>query len=674
MTGVSRRTVIGTGAAVAGALATGQVLPEAASGAPAHGRTGTIEDVKHVVILMQENRSFDHYYGSLSGVRGFADRQQLRYPDGTNVFEQPDANRAGDRVLRPFRMDTTRYDAQEAGDLDHSWDGTHAAANGGAWNRWVNAKGEEAMGYFTRADVPWQYSLADAFTICDHYFCSIQGPTTPNRLFLWTGTNDPAGTAGGPAISNPDDYLPVYRWTTYPERLERAGVSWQVYANTEIGEGDWLGDYGDNPLWLFQAYHDAQGSTDPAVRRLAERGSVTPWQPDAGQGHSVDHVLARFIGDCAAGTLPTVSWIVAPYRYSEHPQARPVDGAAYTDRVLRALWDSPGLWSSTVVLVDFDENDGFFDHVPPPVPPSGTAGEFVDGQPIGLGPRVPMTVVSPWSHGGWVNSQVFDHTSVIRFLELVTGVREPNISAWRRSVCGDLTSCFDFGDFNPRVPTLPDIGALVARADAQASLPPVPAPGPGAQPAPAQEPGGRPRRDLPYQPNANVLIDRATGAVSATLTNAGRAAMSFAVYPDAAPPFAATPVLVGPGREGQYRAETSGGRYAFTVYGPNGFIRAFAGTVVPEGRHEGQIPGVSVQVDPEHGGQLILTLRNAGSLAVRFTLASNDFLRLTEVHQVGREGFTRVTWPTQDGWYDVTITTTGAAPIAYRFAGRVERS
>jgi phospholipase C len=452
-------------------------------------------------------------------------------------------------------------------------------------------------------------------------------------------------------------------------------VSWQVYANTEIGEGDWLGDYGDNPLWLFQAYHDARDSTDPAVRELAERGSVTPWQPDAGQDHSVDHVLSRFIGDCAAGTLPTVSWIVAPYRYSEHPQARPVDGAAYTDRVLRALWDNPRLWESTVVLIDFDENDGFFDHVVPPSPAPGTAGEFVDGLPVGLGPRVPMTVVSPWSHGGWVNSQVFDHTSVIRFLEVVTGVREPNISAWRRAVCGDLTSCFDFTRFDATVPPLPDIDALVARADAQRGLPPVPAPGPGAQPAPVAESAGRGRRDLPYQPNGDLSVERSTGAVTVTLTNGGTAAMSFAVYPNAAPPFAATPVLVGPGGHGQYRVDTrtSDGRYDLTAYGPNGFVRAFAGSVVPPDRHDAGVPTVTAGIEPGHGGRLRLTLGNAGHAAVRFTLTGNDFLHRTETHQLGRDGSVTVGWPLRDGWYDVTVTAQAASPLTYRFAGRVER-
>jgi phospholipase C len=672
MTGVSRRTLINAGAAMAGTLAASPVLPgSAASAAPEHRRTGTIKDVKHVVILMQENRSFDHYYGSLGGVRGFADKQALRYPDGTNIFAQPDAHRTGDKVLLPFRMDTTRYDAQEAADLDHSWDGTHAAWNNGAWNRWVGVKGEETMGYFTRADLPWQYALADAYTVCDHYFCSIQGPTTPNRLFLWTGTVDPAGTAGGPSISNPDDYLPVYHWTTYPERLQQAGVSWQVYANTEIGEGDWLGDYGDNPLWLFQAYHDAQKSADPAVRQLAERGSVTPWQPDAGQGHSVDHVLSRFIGDCAAGNLPTVSWLVAPYRYSEHPQARPVDGAAYTQRVLRALWDNPHLWESTVVLLDFDENDGFFDHVPPPFPAAGTAAEYVDGKPVGLGPRVPMTVVSPWSRGRWVNSQVFDHTSVIRFLEVVTGVHEPNISAWRRAVCGDLTSCFDFATFDPSVPALPDVDALVAKADAEKTLPPVPAPAPGAQPVPTQEPASRRRRTLPYQPNGNATVDHTTGLVTVGLTNAGTATVSFAVHPDTTP-FAATPVLVGPEQSGHYvwDTNTSDGGYDLTVHGPDGFVRSFAGTIVRSGRHDGAVPAVTAQID---GSVLRLKLGNAGHSGVRFTLTGDDFPQRAQTRYVGGGDTQTVDWPARDGWYDVTVMASTGTRFAYRFAGHIER-
>jgi len=670
MSGVSRRSLIASGAAVAGAVAATQVLPGAAAAATtgtasehasAGRRHGDVRDVKHVVVLMQENRSFDHYYGALRGVRGFEDAQALRYPDGSSIFAQPDPTRAGGSLL-PFRMDTTRYDAQEATDLDHSWGGTHAAWNNGAWNRWVTTKGEEAMGYFDRADVPWQYALADAFTVCDGYFCSIQGPTTPNRLFLWTGTNDPRGTAGGPAIDNPDDYLPVYGWTTYPERLQEAGVSWQVYANTETGEGDWLGDYGDNPLWLFQQYHDAQASTDPAVHELALRGSVTPWQPDAGQGHAVDHVLERFIADCAAGTLPTVSWIVAPYRYSEHPQARPADGAAYTEGVLKALWANPELWASTAVLVTYDENDGFFDHVVPPTPTAGTTDEFVSGLPVGLGPRVPMTVISPWSRGGWVNSQTFDHTSVIRFLEVVTGVHEPNISAWRRAVCGDLTSCFDFGSFDPSVPHLPDTDALVARADAQKSLPPLPPPPAGEQAAPVQESGTRRHRRLPYRPDARLTVDR-SGTATLTLTNDGADAVSFMVYDATATPFAGTPVLVTRSHRQQVTVSAAGGRYDLRVLGPDGFLRTFAGTIPAPGA--AAVRAVA-EVDRDH---VRLTLSNTGRAAARFTVSDTAGRRRPYARTVGGDTEATVEWPIDDGGYDVTV---AAGGYLARFAGRAD--
>ncbi|SOD71729.1 phospholipase C [Jatrophihabitans sp. GAS493] len=685
MSGVSRRNFLGGAAAAAGAVAASQ-LPGAgtadaatvpsADPAAKRGHRGSIKDVKHVVILMQENRSFDHYYGSLGGVRGFADRQALTYPRGGDVFAQPDLARLGTSTLSPFHMDTTRFNAQEASDLDHSWLGTHAAWNGGAWDGWVGAKGEETMGYFTRADIPWQYALADAFTICDQYFCSIQGPTTPNRLYLWTGTIDPQGQAGGPAISNPDDYLPVYNWKTYPERLQQAGVSWQVYANDEVGDGDdgWLGDYGDNPLWLFQAYHDALASSDPKVRQLADRASLrTEWKPDSGQGQNVDHVLQQFIDDCASGSLPTVSWVVAPYGYCEHPRARPADGANYTNRVLRALWENPKLWESTAVLINFDENDGFFDHIPAPFAGPGTPGEIVDGLPIGLGPRVPMTVVSPWSRGGWVNSQTHDHTSVIRFLEQVTGVREPNISDWRRAVCGDLTSCFDFDSFDPSIPKLPDTAELVAEADREKSLPAVAIPALGGQPAPITELGGRKSRTLGYRADGNLSVDTKTGQVTATVTNLGSLALPLSVYSTHRVPFVATPLLVRPGESASYPNETllSGLRYDLALHGPDGFLRTFAGAVTLVLPHAGAIPGASVRLPKTATDAVLIRLENRGRAGERFTIRSNDHGPRKVTVLVTGGGHSELTWPTVEGRYDFTITADTDPHFAYRYAGRI---
>ena len=691
MAKLTRRSLLtGSAAAAAGVMAAG--LPGiAGAGAPAgHSgaaqtaaaaarRTGTIKDVKHVVVLMQENRSFDHYYGSLKGVHGFSDRTPLTYPNGTTIFDQPSTHRSAG-VLLPFRMDTTKYDAQDAGDLPHDWTTTHVAYGTGAWNRWVAAKSEQTMGYFTRSDIPWHYSLADAFTICDHYFCSIQGPTTPNRLFHWTGTIDPAGTAGGPAISNPADYNPVYKWTTYPERLQKAGVDWRVYANKEVGDDGahpWVGDYGDNPLWLFQAYHDALASSDPKVRDLADRAGVhTSWEPDSGQGEDVPHVLAEFIAACKSGALPTVSWVVAPYGYCEHPSARPVDGADYVNTVLQALWANPKLWESTVVLINFDENDGYFDHIVPPVPVAGTKDEFVAGKQIGLGPRVPLTVVSPWSRGGWVNSQVFDHTSIIRFLEVITGVKETNISDWRRSVCGDLTTCFDFRAFDPSIPSLPNVTDLVNQADTEEDLPPLPMPPNVPQTAPTQETVGADRRSrvLPYQPNGNVTIDRTTGAVTATLTNQGKAAVSFAGYPNAALAFAGTPVLVQPGGQGVYRwnAALTDGRYNLSLYGPNGFLRTFAGQIVPAAQTDVGIPAVTAELVTKGQRPLRLRLSNAGRSQVRFTCADNSYGHPTKTVYVDRGQTATVEWPTVDGRYDVAVTANTGTGFGYRYAGRIE--
>ena len=168
---VTRRRFLQLGGMTAGvAIAAGAdtqlggITRSAAATKPGH-LTGTIADLKHVVILMQENRSFDHYFGSLRGVRGFADRQALKYPNGTTIFEQPDTARTDRGYLLPFHMDSSKVNAQNAGDLDHSWDGDHSARNNGLWNNWVPAKTEQTMGYFTRADIPFQYALADAFTI-----------------------------------------------------------------------------------------------------------------------------------------------------------------------------------------------------------------------------------------------------------------------------------------------------------------------------------------------------------------------------------------------------------------------------------------------------------------------------------------------------------------------------
>ena len=675
---VSRRRFLQVGGAVAGAAAVGVGVSQLAggSGQSRAAATGTIADLKHVVILMQENRSFDHYYGTLRGVRGFADRQVLRYQDGTTVFEQPDKSRADRGHLLPFRMDSTKVDAQNAGDLDHSWEGDHSARNGGLWNNWIPAKTERTMGYFTRNDLPFNYALADAFTICDGYHQSILGPTSPNRMYLW------AGTSHG-WTDNPPDYTVEFTdVTTYPELLLKAGVSWQVYTNHEVGnvEGNdgWVGDYGDNPLWFYRQYQASGKAATAAGQQLAVQGAVQPWQPNAstplGPNH-VNHVLAGFISDCAAGKIPQVSWIVAPYEYSEHPTASPSYGAHYVRTVLEALMSNQALWETTALFITYDEHDGYFDHVLPAAPEATVTNEFIGGLPIGPGSRVPTIICSPWTRGGYVDSNSYDHTSILRFLETWTGVQAPNITTWRRSITGDLTAAFDFTRPDFSVPSLPDTVPLIAQSDAEKSFPSVTPPAEGAQAMPAQEAGTRPHRRSLHMPHADVTVDRHSFTVTATMSNAGAVGVSLLVFPDKFLPAGATPFTVVKGANRTYTwsaLATAGHGYAFSVYGPDGFVRSFAGDIVAAGTATGQIPRVAAMPVTGSAAGLRLTLANDGSTAVAYTLTASDYGGTTQTLTVGGNGSTTVAWPVAaDGYYDVIITANTSDGFTRRYAGRI---
>ncbi|HEU5267986.1 MAG TPA: alkaline phosphatase family protein [Jatrophihabitans sp.] len=384
--------------------------------------TGSLADIDHFVLLMQENRSFDQYFGMRPGVHGLAEpaartaiRRNLRSPHG----------------LRPFHLNATgdvRPDLLLV-DPAHSWSAQHQAWNGGALDRWMAVHDRDdgpeqarvVMGYYTRADLPAHYGLADAFTLCDQYFCSVLGPTGTNRLHWMSGTLDPDGANGGPIVGAAER-LPrgSLTWTTFPERLQDAGVSWKVYNHLPPQTRCEL----TGMLKYFRNYQDPQSV-------LYQRGLAPAWPRD-------------FIRDVRENKLPAVSWIIPSYPESEHPNWPPPAGAETIMRILTALVANPRIWEKTVFIVSYDENGGFFDHVPPPTPPVGTAGEYVRQLPalgpIGLGFRVPCLVISPYSRGGYVSSQVFDHTSQLRLIGRRFGVEVPNLSAWRRAVTGDMAS------------------------------------------------------------------------------------------------------------------------------------------------------------------------------------------------------------------------------------------
>jgi phospholipase C len=370
------------------------------------------------VILMQENRSFDHYFGTMPGVRGFNDPTAIKLASGRSVFYQPDPSHKQGYLL-PFHYDTKTTSAQATPGTDHSWPTQHQAWNGGKMNQWIAAKGEFTMGYFGQQDIPFHWALAEAFTICDNYHCSVFGPTNPNRLYMWTGMIDPEGKHGGPVIDNTPAFNNVIlSWKTYPERLEAAGLSWQVYQEED--------NYDDNALAWFTQFAAAE-SGSPLYQRGMRKLPAGSFEFDARHDR-----------------LPQVSWLVAPTAQSEHPDYLVAAGAEYIAQKLDAIASNPDVWAKTAFILCYDENDGLFDHVVPPTPAHGTKDEFVGGEPIGLGFRTPTTIISPWTAGGFVCSEVFDHSSLIRFVERRFGVSEPNISAWRRQTCGDLTSAFRF--------------------------------------------------------------------------------------------------------------------------------------------------------------------------------------------------------------------------------------
>ena len=475
---MSRRRLLRSGARTVAATAAAALMPPNVQRALAQGLTrpgsGSMRDIKHVVLLMQENRSFDHYFGTLAGVRGFGDPRPQRISNGRPVFYQPDP-RHPDGYLLPFHLDTRTTSAQKIPSTSHAWRTQHDAWNGGGMDNWLPAhlkadgtNGPYCMGYYTREDIPFQYALAESFTVCDNYHCSVLGPTHPNRMYWMTGTVDAEGLAGGPMIDNSSP-PGGYGWTTYPERLQQAGISWKVYQQRD--------NYGCNPLEYFKQFQTAPVSS-PLYQRGMRHGQEGQFEYDA-------------IHD----KLPAVSWIICTSYQSEHPDYLPADGAAFVAAKIDAIAANPDVWAKTMFILNYDENDGIFDHVRPPTPRVGTPQEFIDGEPIGGGFRVPCILISPWTSGGWVASDVFDHTSVLRFLEAWTGVREPNISAWRRRTFGDLTTAARLGSKPRPMPPLPDTaGPLNLAKYAVKHLPRPAFPGAGQEP-PEQEKSRRPERD-----------------------------------------------------------------------------------------------------------------------------------------------------------------------------------
>lgn len=639
---------------------------------PGNHRTGTLEDVEHIVILMQENRSFDHYFGTLRGVRGFGDPRAVALPSGDPVWRQP----SGAGKLLPFHPDAPNLGLQFLEDLPHGWNDTHMAWNAGRYDQWVASKGTTTMAYLTRGDIPLHYALADAFTVCDAYHCSFLGPTDPNRYHMWTGWTGNDGRGGGPVLDNAEA---GYDWSTFPEVLQKAGVSWKIYQDAGAGldaahfwgwgDDAYIGNYGDNSLLYFHQYQNALPGS-PLFQGARAATNIS-------QGGTL---FDMFRADVAGGSLPQVSWIVAPEAYTEHPNWPADYGAWYVSEMLDALTSSPEVWSKTALFLMYDENDGFFDHMVPPTPPQSRAeglstveitneifagnSQFAAG-PYGLGVRVPMIVVSPWSKGGWVSSEVFDHTSLIRFIERRFDVVERNITRWRRAVVGDLTSTFDFRSPDAAVVSLPSTASYVPPDDARhPDYAPVP---PAVQAMPQQENGSCPARPVPYELHVSGAVHPPEGAVRLTFANTGRSASVFQVRS-------------GDGQSGPWTYTVGaddklfdswtfgdGGSYDLSVYGPNGFFRSFKGTVSSAAANL----AVTVSYDREPG--ITLEIRNLGTGATRVYVDDGYGGAAIELPL---EAGKRVAWhwslQSSFGWYDLTLRADSDPTFRRQIAGHVE--
>jgi phospholipase C len=808
-TGSTRREFFKRGAAAAGMLLA--AVERASAIDPDPG--SSYLDAEHVVILMQENRSFDHCFGTLRGVRGFNDPRAVALPDSNPVWLQ--TNRAGE-TYAPFRLNIRDTKATWLGSLPHSWNDQIGARHHGNHDRWLDEKvsGNRecagmplTMGYYDRDDLPFYYALADAFTVCDQHFCSSLTGTTPNRLYLWSGTvRENAGCA--PCVRNSEvDYGVWARWKTFPERLEDAGVSWRVYQNelsipTGLnGDQDaWLANFTDNPLEFFDQYcvtlaklHRQEmerlaavlpgqieeltktAGSDPHLQKeLAEKRDLlraaqeerAKWTPKAvaavtAQSRSIHQkafttntgdphyreletlryndggteremlvpkgdVLHRFRADVEGGKLPAVSWLVAPENFSDHPGA-PWYGAWYVAEALNILTRNPDVWKKTIFVLTYDENDGYFDHVPPfvaPDPENAETGKTSPGLgaeleylsykqdasrptvdrpcagPIGLGFRVPLVVASPWSRGGYVCSQVFDHTSVLQLLENVVSrragkaVRETNISGWRRAVCGDLSTVFrPFEDKGRTALPFPatneflegihkaqfkrapsdyrrlsadDIGKF--RKDRFA-----------VEWMPEQEKGVRPSAALPYE----LYVEGAVSADGKRFELVCEARNErFGKRAAGAPFHVYTPGMYRRRADLRTRCYTvaaggrvadawelegfEGGRYDLHVLGPNGFYRAFAGAA--------NDPKIAVEC-AYSGGDIEVRVTNhdvSGTLQVAVQDNCYGGGQRTIRAEAGKKASAVLALGRSLRWYDFSVTVEGTPDFLRRYAGRVE--
>jgi phospholipase C len=513
------------------------------------------------------------------------------------------------------------------------------------------------------------------------------GPTDPNRYHIWTGWLGNDGSGFGPVITNAEA---GYNSSTFPERLQQAGITWKVYQDVGVGldaAGFWgwtgdkpyIGNFGDNSLLYFLKYQ-AELPGNPLADRAKTGTNALSF------GMNPDRLFDIFRQDVQSGSLPQVSYIAAPEAFSEHPNWAPNFGAWYISQIIDILVANPAVFSKTVLFIHYDEEGGFFDHDVPPTPPQSsaqglstvstvneiyTAGGGHPSGPYGLGMRVPMLVISPWSKGGWVNSQVFDHTSLIQFIEkrFPNVGQETNITPWRRAVAGDLTTAFDFA--NPHSPTditLPSTASFKptdfskhpdynVNAHKNADLQ-------------EQEEGVRPSRALPYALNAHGVLQSSDNSFRIDFTNTGNRTAVFQVRSAAVHQPRTYTVEPGKSLTDAWQFSSLGIAVCdLSVYAPNGFYRHFKGAV--SSLRSSQLD-ITPQYAPQQNG-IVLVIRNLASSAAAVKIV--DKYTGQPVNLSIGAGATQSPFFSlvrSSGWYDFVVTVASDSSIEYRIAGRLE--
>lgn len=783
----------------------------------------TYLDAEHIVFLMQENRSFDHCYGTLQGVRGYNDPRAITLPNKNAVWAQTNKN---GETYTPFRLNIKESRSTWLGSLPHSWDNMVDARNGGKHDKWLDAKrsGHKeckdmplTMGFYNREDIPFYYALADAFTVCDQHFCSSLTGTTPNRLYFWTGTIREKQDENVPAnVYNSNvSYDREASWKTFPEYLEENNIPWKIYQNEvsiETGfegeEEDWLANFTDNPIEWFTQYNirfshghmkflaKAEKTLPGIVSSLEEKIKALPagsaelpslerelkrrkqqleYVKDAAKKYTPENfeklssvqknlhnkafsdnrndpdyrsltsityddngterkmqipksdVLFQFREDVKNGKLPTVSWVVAPSNFSDHPGS-PWYGAWYLSEVIDILTQNPEVWKKTIFILNYDENDGYFDHVPPFVPPNpykentgkvsagiATKTDYVSYEqswlktkafdeddresPIGLGFRVPMVIASPWTRGGWVCSEVFDLTSPIQFMEHFlshkTGkkIESAQVTNWRRAVSGNLTSAFRPYNGEKLVPPTPVERIPFLESIHKAQFKAMPSGYTLLNPEdvkqintdrfaspymPQQEKGTRSSCALPYQLYAEGKLgaDKKTFKIKLSAKNEvfGEKAIgsAFNIYtPGTDIPPRNYAVLAGDSLIDEWTIDKD---YHFQVYGPNGFFRAFKGTVndpLVDALCEYQSPPANRK---NLTGNIALRIKNSSKQTITIEVPDNAYKGATQTRTLnaGEQAALVIETGKHQGWYDFSIKIKGNTDFEKRYAGRVE--